>query len=401
MRRSSSIALKHLLLVFVMLLVALALSACGADDTPTPLPTVGFEDDSSPVRSGSRSGRGTVAASGVVVPVEEVELAFPMGGIVETLEIGTGDRVTAGQPLAALASLEVEAAVDQAQRNLAELTSPAAIAAAEKAVAAAQQAVDYAQRQADRLTAPSSMTTEIRNLEARIDLAEDELLEAASGYRQVESLPDGDPDKAAALVEMTDAQLRLDDLADSYLRTLSRLSGADVDAARADLEAAKAALDEARWYLAALKGEPVPGGATGSSLDLLERTKDELAVAAGRLESAMLISPIAGTVTLVSLSEGEYASPGQAVITVSDIDNLRVETTDLSERDVTEVEIGQEAVVYLEALDLEVEGQVAAIAPVAETLGGDVVYRATIDLESQPDGLRPGMSAEVRIDTTS
>jgi hypothetical protein len=37
-----------------------------------------------------------------------------------------------------------------------------------------------------------------------------------------------------------------------------------------------------------------------------------------------------------------------------------------------------------------------AIAPLADTLGGDVVYKITIDLDAPPAGLRAGMSVEVQ-----
>jgi multidrug efflux pump subunit AcrA (membrane-fusion protein) len=335
-----------------------------------------------------------------VVPVQEIELAFPVGGIVESLDVQPGDHVDAGQQLAAVGSADLEVAVNQAKRNLAALTSPAAVAAAEKAVAVAQQAVEETQRQVDTLTASGGLATEIRNLEGKIDLAEQELLDAEREYRSTQSLPNGDPNKAAALVAMTDAQMRVDELVDSYLRTVSRPTEPEVDAARADLESAEAVLDEASWYIASLRGETVPDDATGGALARLEQARDELAAARTRLESARLVSPIAATVTAVYLSEGEYAAPGQVAIVVIDKDHLRIETTDLSERDVTGVEIGQDATVYLEALDQEVGGKVTAIAPIADTLGGDVVYRTTIDLDSQPDGLRPGMSAEVRIDTS-
>jgi hypothetical protein len=41
---------------------------------------------------------------------------------------------------------------------------------------------------------------------------------------------------------------------------------------------------------------------------------------------------------------------------------------------------------------------VASIAPEATTVGGDVVYKVTIELDQQPPGLRWGMSVEVEID---
>jgi hypothetical protein len=45
--------------------------------------------------------------------------------------------------------------------------------------------------------------------------------------------------------------------------------------------------------------------------------------------------------------------------------------------------------------ELDVPGVVREIALLADTLGGDVVYRVMVELEEQPEGLRAGMSAEV------
>lgn len=84
-----------------------------------------------------------------------------------------------------------------------------------------------------------------------------------------------------------------------------------------------------------------------------------------------MVAPIDGTLTVVASDEGEFAAPGQVVMVVSDMSELRIDTTYLSVRDVARAEIGQRASVYLEALDEEVGGQVASIPPVADTLGGD------------------------------
>ena len=87
------------------------------------------------------------------------------------------------------------------------------------------------------------------------------------------------------------------------------------------------------------------------------------------------------------------------IITLASLNNLRVETTDLSERDLPGVQIGQTARIFVEALNQELTGKVIAIAPRANTVGGDVVYKVTIELDDQPQGLRWGMSAEVNIQT--
>jgi hypothetical protein len=47
-----------------------------------------------------------------------------------------------------------------------------------------------------------------------------------------------------------------------------------------------------------------------------------------------------------------------------------------------------------------VTGRVSEIASLSDTLGGDVVYQTTIDLDSQPTGLRPGMTVDVSFGAT-
>ena len=83
------------------------------------------------------------------------------------------------------------------------------------------------------------------------------------------------------------------------------------------------------------------------------------------------------------------------IITLSDIANLQVVTTDLSERDVADVSIDQQVTVLVEALNAEISGHVITISSVADTLGGDVVYKTTIALDELPAGIRTGMTATV------
>jgi HlyD family secretion protein len=50
-------------------------------------------------------------------------------------------------------------------------------------------------------------------------------------------------------------------------------------------------------------------------------------------------------------------------------------------------------------LNQEFTGKVVDISRISSTLGGDVVYKVTIDLDQQPQGLLWGMSADVEIET--
>jgi len=120
-------------------------------------------------------------------------------------------------------------------------------------------------------------------------------------------------------------------------------------------------------------------------------------VAKASLAQGTLLAPFGGTVVQVDTAPGEYVQPGQVVIDIANLDNLQIETTDLSELDVATVKVGQPASVYVEALDKEFPGVVTAISPISDTLGGDVVFKVTIKLDEQPQGLLWGMSADVTI----
>ena len=117
------------------------------------------------------------------------------------------------------------------------------------------------------------------------------------------------------------------------------------------------------------------------------------------LAQATLTAPFAGTVASVEISPAETVVPGQVVIMLGDLSNFQVETTDLSERDVTNVQAGQTANIFVQALNQTLSGKVIDVARVSTTVGGDVVYKATLQLDNQPQGLRWGMTGDVTINT--
>jgi len=112
-----------------------------------------------------------------------------------------------------------------------------------------------------------------------------------------------------------------------------------------------------------------------------------------------LVAPFNGTIVSVDISPAETVVPGRVIITMGDLSRLQVETKDLSERDVPRVQIGQTASVFVESLGEEFSGEVIDISRISSTVGGDVVFKVTIDLDKQPKGLLWGMSADVNIET--
>lgn len=138
----------------------------------------------------------------------------------------------------------------------------------------------------------------------------------------------------------------------------------------------------------------------------LEVAENDIAHAQALLDSAKavlasqsaLTAPFDGTIVSVDISLAETVVPGQAVIILGDLSSYQVETTDLSERDVTKIESGQAAKVFFEALNEEFSGKVVDIDRIGTTLGGDVVFTVTIALDHQPEGLLWGMSSDVRFE---
>jgi len=129
----------------------------------------------------------------------------------------------------------------------------------------------------------------------------------------------------------------------------------------------------------------------------VEQSRYALEVAKASLAQGTLLAPFEGTVVEVNISPGEYVQPAQVVIVIVSLENLQIETTDLSELNIAAVQVGQPARVFVESLNEEFPGKVTAISPVSDTIGGDVVFKVTIQLDEQPKGLLWGMSADVEI----
>lgn len=129
----------------------------------------------------------------------------------------------------------------------------------------------------------------------------------------------------------------------------------------------------------------------------VQRAQASVEIAQANLAQGTLVAPHDGVVAALNLVPGEFVKSDQAVITLATLNTLQVETIDLSERDIPQVHIGDSATVFVEALNKTIPGKVIGISPIADTVGGDVVFKVTIAPDVQSPDLRWGMSAEVEI----
>ncbi|MCC6260969.1 MAG: efflux RND transporter periplasmic adaptor subunit [Anaerolineales bacterium] len=120
-------------------------------------------------------------------------------------------------------------------------------------------------------------------------------------------------------------------------------------------------------------------------------------IAKAQLAQATLFAPFDGTIAAVNVAPAEVVNPGEVVVVLGDLNHFQVETTDLSEKDIAAVQVGDLANIFIEALQQEFGGKVTEIARVAQAVGGDVVYKVTLEFDQPAEDLRWGMSAKVKI----
>ncbi len=418
------------------LLLAALLAACSQPGSPTPTPAA-----ATPLPAIVSEPGGPVRAAGKVLPAADANLAFSTSGQVRAINAAVGDTVQQGETLVVLDSIaadagvvEAQAALFRAQANLDELQAGPRT----QEVAAAAANVEAAQARLDQLSTPAS-ESDITAARASLAAAQAALNQLSAGPREEERI--------AALANLANAEAVLKQAQSAYNQVKDRndvgmlpqsrdlqqatnnyeaakarydllFAGPENDAVaagRAQVQQAQAALD--RLLTPATPSQVAEAAAQVRSaqaqLDLLQAgaRDQELAVAAVAVTEAeaavrraqaaqtatAIRAPFTGTVTALAVSPGEMVQPGEVVLTLADLARLRVETTDLSERDITRVAVGRPATVIVQASNEQVPGKVTAIAPASTIVGGDVVYAVTIDLDEQPADLRWGMTVDVEI----
>ena len=322
----------------------------------------------------------------------------------KTVAAAAGDKITAGQVLvtlegsekyaAAIAAANLELlAAQQASANLNENAGQAR-ALAQQNLANAAKALSDAQDERYRKNLAKVSQATLDQVQADLIIAKDVLKKAQENYDDFVNRPENDLMRAQAFSRLAAAQQKVDQIQWNLDWLLSRPDTLEVDQADAAIVVAEANLAEAQRQYDRLQNGPNP-----DALALVQarvaNAQAQLAANQSALANLELKAPFAGTVTEVITHSGEWIIPGQPVLVIADLDHLRVETTDLSERDIPQVKEGQTVLVTIKALNQSVKGSVSSIASLANTLGGDVVYKTTIDLDEPTPGLRAGMSVEV------
>jgi membrane fusion protein (multidrug efflux system) len=128
---------------------------------------------------------------------------------------------------------------------------------------------------------------------------------------------------------------------------------------------------------------------------LLQASEGSLALARARLDKTRITAPFSGLVGLRQVSVGDYVAAGQALVSLSEIDALKVDFR-VGEIHLPKVAPGQKIDITVDAFpDRRFQGDVYAIEPQVDINGRAVVVRARLP---NPDlSLRPGLFSRVTL----
>jgi multidrug efflux pump subunit AcrA (membrane-fusion protein) len=384
-------------LAALVMAAAFVLSACGSKDTPTP------SAQSVPEKIGSSNS--SVIAEGRIVPRDSANLYFMSGGKVDEVLVKEGDVVAKGALLAKLGDRD---------------SFLAGVAAAQVEATAAQQALDTLNRTAG-LAYNQAVLDEVLDKEAyyvalkawdgfdmtkyeddldqaKADVADmkKKLDDAKDEFNKYSSLDRNNANRKRAQTDLENAQKNYDD-------ALSKQSDIEntYSQAKSDVDLAKARLDEARRTR-----ENRNDGPDKDQLALvqtrLDAAKAQLLAAQSALDNLDIFAPYAGTIVKVDVSSGETVNPNQVVFVLADTSEWYVETTDLTENEIVDIQKNMDVVVVPDALpDLQLKGTVEAIADTFVEKAGDITYRVRVKLEDVDPRLKWGMTTETRFSEPS
>jgi HlyD family secretion protein len=358
----------------------LGLSGCNGLEpaAPSPTPVAG-----TPLASGQVSG-GVVHANALVVPARQVRLGFATGGRVQEVAVSVGDEVAAGQVIARLDTTGLQRQVDQAQAALD--VARATVTKAQAAVIGATADVTAAQVNYRQVRAGSS-PAEVASTKADLDKAAVALQQAQAAYDRIKNL--GDAAGRPEALRLQQATIDYQKAQALYDLTVNRPTAGELQHAEAQVAQAQARLKMAQADVAAAQAQ-------------VRQAEVKVAQAKSVLEDAVLRAPPArgGTITALETSAGEVVAAGAPVAHLADLRHWHVETNNVGELVIGQVQVGQEAYVTANAFpDRRLPGRVVRISPTALVQYGDTTYTVTIALD--PDAsrvaLRWGMTAKVEI----
>jgi HlyD family secretion protein len=368
------------------------------------------------------------------IEADETDIGAKTGGRITKIFVEEGDRVKAGQVVAEIEDLEVDAQFRGAAAQVSAARQEAAKAKLDIAVAESriqESAANLEQAKGDSRGRVDQATSSIASAKAQLSQAKAQVGQAKAQVKQREaelkSAAD-DRDRYTRLVNEGAINRQQFDQA----QTKADTAQATLDNSRAELEARLAAVDSAAEQLDALRGGLIQTKSTqlnpkirSSQLTALQQQKQQAyaALAAAedkvqnavasqqqyqkRLDSFKVRSPITGVVQDRPIEPGAVVAEGKTLLTVINPKAIYLRAY-VPEGDLSKIYVGKPARVLLDSVSQPtLKAKVSAIDTKASFTPENIyfkkdrvrqVFGIKIAIQQDRDYAKPGMPADAEID---
>jgi HlyD family secretion protein len=334
---------------------------------------------------------------GTLIPNQQVSFGFKKSGKISEVLVKLGDHVKAGQVFAKVDDPTVQLEYNQAQANLAALSSPSAVATAEQTLQEAKASYATARDTLQGLIGPDLLIAEdnFNNAQQQLELAK-----AAA-----EKNPSADNNKKVTDAETTLTAMRSilaqaqNDYTGKYVlqmfiypvrnshgvttsRELFAPSDVDISAAHAAYEIAIANLNNAQNYLNVLNGVLPVDQVPASSATKITEAQNAFDQTKANLDATQLISPIDGVITSITLNVGDNAGTAAAVTISNTIQPYTLDVY-LDETDWDKARVGFDANITFDMLPNKTyPGKVTEVFPALDRSSGTPLAHIRVQLNS-------------------
>lgn len=343
----------------------------------------------------------TVEGTGTVRSILSANLAWLTSGQVGEVKAQVGDQVKAGDILGVLLHSSLSQSILQAptnlvtaQRNLETVQNSNTTAAqAQVNLLDAEQAYKTAKATHDMLVAQShgAATSDVQNLQAKVTIAQNQLNQAQNTYNGLSDLPDDDPRKAQAYINLYNAKQSLANAQNNLSSLQGTPSTTNIQKAQANLALAQAKLEDAQRAWDLVKDGPDPNAVAAAQA--------QVEAARQLVDQAQITAPFTGTITQAQAVPNAIISPGTQAYRIDDLSNLVIDVQ-VVEIDVNKIMVGQTATITFDAIPNKTYTGVVTKTDLSGTVAqNSVSFTVTVQLSDADALVKPGMAANVTIVT--
>ena len=341
----------------------------------------------------------TVGATGAIRSEQTATIYWQTSGVVENLLVEVGNQVVDGDKLAELTKTSLSQAIISAQSELVNaqkamddlLSSNSSAANAQLNLVRAQDSFDDAVD--DRSSKQYQRVTNLTLDELRAEwlLAQNAVEDAEDIYERYEDRNEDDPVRLSVFSQLTAARKSEERALANYNYALGGPDTQEINEADAELAVAEANLADAQREWERIKDGP-------AAEDIFS-AQARIDSAKATLKTAYVEATFNGTITAVSIKEGDFVNPGTPAFRIDNLEHLYVDAYVL-EVDINKIEVGQSVEVDFDANPGQIyEGFVTKVGSVGEPSGSQVHFKVTIEVLNANGNVKPGMTANVTIIT--